>query len=257
MVPSPMTRRWCWLCLASVLIWTGLAAVRLQAAPVLETFTDHAAFVSALGPNAQVVNFDDVPTFQGRGSFEADRYANQGILIQADIPDQQPGATQAVGNSELAVSPPNVYFAELEGDFRDLSQVSFVREGKLALSAGFGSWFIDNRPFPGSESGNTSFLTAFGPGGAVLGQGQPGITERGGRSFLGLLTVDGVTDQPIAAISKILVVAGQRQLVEPFLDDFTFASPVLPVPEANAWVLLGATALGSLAAMRLRRCSAR
>jgi hypothetical protein len=128
MVPSPMTRRWCWLCLASVLIWTGLAAVRLQAAPVLETFTDYAAFVSALGPNAQVVNFDDVPTFQGRGSFAADRYANQGILIQANLPEQ-PGATQAVGNSELAVSPPNVYFANLEGDFRDLSQVSFVRGG--------------------------------------------------------------------------------------------------------------------------------
>jgi hypothetical protein len=198
---------------------------------VVETFTDHAAFVGALGPNAQVVNFDEVPTFQGRGSFEADRYANQGIFIQADIPDQQPGATQAVLNSQevlgfSAVSSPNVYFANLEGHFRDLSQVSFVRDGKLALSAGFGSWFIDNRPFPGSEPpANTSFLTAFGPGGAVLGQGQPGITERGGRSFLGLLTVDSVTDQPIAAISKILVVAGQRQNVEPTLDDFTFASP--------------------------------
>jgi hypothetical protein len=91
-----------------------------------------------------VVNFDDVPTFQGRGSFAADRYANQGILIQANLPEQS-GATQAVGNSELAVSPPNVYFAELVDAFRDLSQVSFVQDGKMALSAGFGSWFIDNR----------------------------------------------------------------------------------------------------------------
>jgi hypothetical protein len=253
-----MTGRWCWLCLASVLIWTGLAAVRLQAAPVLETFTDYAAFVSALGPNVQVVNFDDVPTFQGRGNFEADRYANQGILIQADLPDVQPGTTQAVANSELAVSPPNVYFAELDGDFRPVSQVSFVQDGKMAMSAGFGSWFIDNR-----DSGidvtpsSSSFMTAFGPGGAVLGRGQAPLTEPEGRSFLGLLTVDSVTDQPIAAISKILVVAGQRQLVEPPLDDFTFASPVLPVPEANAWVLLGATALGSLASIRLRPPPAR
>jgi hypothetical protein len=122
----------------------------LHAAVRVETFTDYSAFLSLLGQSAQVVNFDDVPTTNGFGYFDSNRYANQGILIRSASSAQ---AVEPLGS--LAVSPPNVYLSALSGgpttppEFRETSYLTFTQDGQPARTSAFGTFFVNNIGTPG------------------------------------------------------------------------------------------------------------
>jgi hypothetical protein len=129
--------------------------------------------------------------------------------------------------------------------------VSFTRGGQPALTSVFGTFFIGNTPTPEGES--ISGIAVSGANGQGLGGGLAGLTSQGGSTFLGFATVDGSSGDLVPAISEITVTAGSHGGgPEPDLDNFTFASPVSPVPEANAWVLLAAAALAGRVRWRAR-----
>jgi hypothetical protein len=247
-------------------------AARLQAAaPVVEAFTDYAAFRKALGAHAQVVTFDDVPTFaypgedpsdpNRFGSFEVNHYAPEGILIRGtvgrgiDFPDYGQGVFSSPFNG--AISPPNVYFSSFLGlGVREFSDLRFTRDGHAALTSAFGTYFLNNYN-PGQPPGSPnslSLLSAYGVDGSLLFEERPEVTAQGGSTFLGFATVDSATGRLVPAIREITVSAGEHDNVDVFLDNFTFGAPV---PEANGWVLLGATVLGAVGITRLRRSPGR
>jgi hypothetical protein len=254
MTAPQRTQRSRW-CLAGVLVAFHVCfGPSLKAAVVTETFTDYNAFLSLLGPTAQVVNFDDVPTVPFNGSsvrigfFDSDRYASQGILIRAN------GGAQAVTDlGGIAVSPPNVYYSSTTGSsFREGTFVSFTHDGQPALSSAFGAFFIGNtEPFgPGSGS-----ISGFSIGEADHPSIYAGLTSLNGSTFLGLATVDSVSGDLVPAISEITIRAGSHGAgPEPDLDNFVFAGNpgVSPVPEGNVWALLAAAALATVGLARRR-----
>jgi hypothetical protein len=226
----------------------------LNAAVVVETFTDYTAFLNLLGANAQVITFDDVPTVPNPGNpsyrygyFDSGRYAAQGIVISAV------GAqTVLSGPAYSAVSPPNVYSATLSGGpafppgaFRDETHLFFTHDGQPALTSAFGAFFVGNTPVDGESiaglaiGGDANFIHA-------------GLTSQDGSTFLGLATVDSLSGNLVPAISEIDASQGSHALHDAFLDNFTFTTPVSPVPEANVWVLLTATALAAVGRGRAR-----
>ena len=234
----------------------------LHAAVVVETFTDYAAFLRTLGPSSQVVTFDDVPTLpfpSGEafnpnrwGYFDPNRYAAQGGVIAAvGVP------TVSSGPGFPAVSPPNVYYAGISSgpavppsSFGDQSDLFFTRGGQPALSSAFGTYFIGNTPVNGVSY---SSLLAYGANGSLLASGEPAATTSGGSTFLGFAAVDSATGHLVPALHQVDVFAGKQNLVITYLDNFTFATPVSPVPEKNAWVLLAATALAAAVGWAWRR----
>ena len=234
----------------------------LKAAVTVETFTDYNAFLKLLGSQAQVVNFDDVPTLPldpsspsyRYGYFDSGRYANQGILIRAETGAQAVWSLPSVG----AVSPPNVYSAALGAapfppTFREVSELSFTRAGAPALTSGFGTFFINNYEAFGPGTGSVSFMEAYGADGSLLVRGDPATTAPNGSTFLGFATVDSSSGALVPAIDQIQVIAGLHDLVDVYLDNFTFATPV---PEGNAWALLVATALAVVGMYRRRVAAA-
>jgi hypothetical protein len=234
----------------------------LQAAVVVETFTDYTAFLKTLGAQAQVVTFDEVPTlpFGGVeasnpnrwGYFDPNRYAAQGLVIRAvGVP------TVSSGPAFAAVSPPNVYYAGISGgpavpplSFGDESRLFFTRGGGSALSSAFGTFFIGNTSVNGVSY---SSLVAYGADGSLLARGDPATTTPGGSTFLGFAAVDSATGELVPALSQVDVFAGKQNLVITYLDNFTFAAPASPVPEGNGWVLLAATALAAAVGWAPRR----
>jgi hypothetical protein len=238
----------------------------LKAAVRVETFTDYTAFLTLLGADAQLVNFDDVPTapfpsgenpnLNQWGYFDPNRYAAQGILINAvgGLP------TASNGPAFPAVSPPNLYYAGLSSgptlppaSFGDRSDLSFTRGGGPALTSAFGTYFIANTALNGVSY---SSLLAYGADGALLAQGAPAATGPTGNSFLGFAAVDSATGRLVPALSQVEVLAGKQNLVITYLDNFTFATPeAAPVPEANAGVLLAAAALAAAPALYRRRAA--
>jgi hypothetical protein len=238
--------RWC---LAGLVIAAGCVCFSpsLNAAVVVEKFTDYSAFLSLLGSGAQVVNFDDVPTPNGYGYFGPNRYADQGIVIDAE-------GTATVFPSLYAVSPSNVYAATFPpnnqepfppGAFRPQTILTFTRDGQPALTSAFGTFFINNESVFGE---NLSGLAIGGDYNFIL----PGLTGPNGSTFLGLATVDSATGQLVPAINDIFVAAGSQSLLNVYLDNFTFASPVSPVPEGNALALFAAAALAAVGLSRRR-----
>ena len=219
----------------------------LRAAIEVETFTDYNAFLSLLGQSAQVVNFDDVPTADGFGLFDSNRYATQGIVISASGGD---GYRQVAWSlPDFAVSPPNVYSAGLEAPglpptFREFTDLSFTRDGEPALTSAFGAFFINNPPTE-PEDNLHGFLGASGADGSLLAAGRAPRTARNGSSFLGFAAVDSEKGQLVPAIGQVEVNAGLHNVIDVYLDNFTFAAPVA-VPEANAWALLAGTALAAV-----------
>lgn len=147
---------------------------------VVETFTDYTAFLKALGANAQVITFDDVPTipFPGGdpsyrfGYFDANRYADQGLVFSFANP------TVLSGPGYGAVSLPNVYATTFfsgrgtfpPGPFRDESDLRFTHDGASALTSAFGTFFIGNELIDGSD---VSGMWAYGADGNILARGQP------------------------------------------------------------------------------------
>jgi hypothetical protein len=250
---TPLRSRWC---LAGVLVAFHVCfGPSLKAAVVVETFTDYNAFLSLLGSQAQVITFDDVPTIPDPilepdillyyGYLDPNRYADQGIVIHG-----QP--SQMVLRSSDAVSSPNVYQADLgvgpdpasvPGAFRETTFVSFTRNGQPALTSAFGTFFIGNTPIdelPGADFSSVGGYPA-------------GFTSPEGSTFLGLATVDSATGQLVPSIGEIDIRAGSHGTgPEPDLDNFTFASPVSPVPEGNVWALLAAAALAAVGLARRR-----
>jgi hypothetical protein len=243
--------RWC---LAGLLAAVCVAfSPPLKAAVTLETFTNYNAFLSLLGSQAQVVTFDDVPTSNGFGFFDPNRYANQGLVFSL--------ANPTVLNSPDAVSAPNVYensfptgLPTLLGPFRSQSAVSFTSGGQPAATSAFGTFFIGNEPVDGQD---TSGLAVGGDYNYI----PAGLTSRDGSSFLGVATVDSSTGQLVPAINQIWIAAGAQDLQDVYLDNFTFATPeevtpVSPVPEANAGALLAVTTLAAVALYRRRVATA-
>ena len=232
----------------------------LKAAVVTETFTDYNAFLSLLGPTAQVVNFDDIPNPNGFAPFLSNRYADQGLLFNTPSAAQNPGYGLAVLNfGSAAISPPNVYEKVFGADspnatggaFRSQTFLYFTHDGQPALTSAFGTFFIGNEPVNGSDLsgmstvGDYNFIPA------------PTTTSPTGSTFLGLATVDSVTGQLVPAIDQIVVNAGQQSNLDVWLDNFTLATPALPgkvppVPEANAWALFAGTALAAVGLYRRR-----
>lgn len=229
----------------------------LQAAVVVETFTDYNAFLSLLGSQAQVVNFDDVPTTNGYGYFDHNRYAAQGIVFLTN---------STVFSQSDAVSPPNVYAdtrlggsaafpTEPPGLFTEMSYLSFTHGGQSALTSAFGTFFIGNRlvDVPGPPPTEVVDLSGMLIGINDVGfTPAPTTTSPTGSTFLGLATVDSVTGQLVPAISAITVRAGTVDALfdlPVYLDNFTFATPV---PEGNAWALLAVTALSAAVLYRRR-----
>jgi hypothetical protein len=255
MTPSQRTRlrsRWC---LAGLVIAAGCVCFSpsLKAAVEVETFTDYTAFLKLLGPTAQVITFDDVPTLPlfGRdwyGYFDPNRYASQGIVIDAV------GTPTVLGGPDYpAVSPPNAYSATLSGGLnfppgamRDTTNLFFTRDGQPALTSAFGTFFIGNTAPLGF---NVAGLEADGANGSVLGRETAGVTSQDGSTFLGFATVDSVTGELVPAISEIVASQGSHSLYDALLDNFTFASPV---PEGNVWALLAAAALAAVGLSRWR-----
>jgi hypothetical protein len=221
----------------------------LHAAVVTETFTDYNAFLKLLGSSAQVVTFDDVPTSQGFGNFLSNRYANQGLLFNVPYADQQPGYGQSAWNfGSAAVSPPNVYshvfFAGegFSGAFRESTYLYFTHDGRTALTSAFGTFFIGNTGtfVPGRGLESDSGISLYGAGGSILGGGTAGLTSQNGSTFLGLATIDSATGELVPSIGEIYIVAGQHNLLDVYLDNFTFAAPV---PEGQPWALLAGALL--------------
>jgi hypothetical protein len=168
-----------------------------------------------------------------------------------------------------AVSPPNVYAAAESGGanfppgpFRDETFLYFTHDGQPALTSAFGAFFIGNVGSLGgpgaTELFSNSGLSAGGtysllpPGATGDGFIPAGLTSRDGSTFLGLATVDSATGQLVPAINEIDVEAAGDVGPQVFLDNFTFASPVSPVPEGNVWVLLAAAALAAVGRARWR-----
>jgi hypothetical protein len=220
----------------------------LKAAVTVETFTDYQAFLNLLGPTAQVVNFDDVPTtplpYDPSHGYayllDPNRYAGQGIVIAGE--DGEPTVLSGYG----AVSPPNVYTQtfdpganEAPAGFRDASEVGFTHDGQLTPTSAFGTFFL----------GTYAIDAAGTPGQVLQAHGSFGEYDAqprvGGTVFLGLATFDSVTGRLVPAISYVDITAGIGH-GPAFLDNFTFATPgeVPPVPEANGWALLGAALAG-------------
>jgi hypothetical protein len=262
MTTSQRTRlrsRWC---LAGLVIAAGCVCFSpsLQAAVELETFTDYSAFLSLLGSSAQVINFDDVPTVTYSdypetyhyGYFDPNRYADQGILIRPRI------GVPVVVPSPDAVSPPNVYVASETGGlnfppgpYESETSLYFTHDGQPALTSAFGAFFIGNVGVPSGPGGTELFsdsgLSAFG------GKFIPaGFTSYNGSTFLGVATVDSATGDLVPTMNAIGVSAAGDLGPQAFLDNFTFASPVLPVPEGNVWALLAAAALAAVGLGRWR-----
>jgi hypothetical protein len=274
MTPSQRTRlrsRWC---VAGLLIAAGCVAFSpsLQAAVELEAFTDYSAFLSLLGNSAQVINFDDVPTVTYSdypetyqyGYFDPNRYADQGILIRP-----RPAAVPVVLPTPDAVSPPNVYVASESGGlnfppgpYESETFLYFTHDGQPALTSAFGAFFIGNVGVPSGPGGTELFsdsgLSASGtysllpPG--ITGDGfiPAGFTSYNGSTFLGLATVDSATGDLVPAINEIDVSTAGYLGPQTFLDNFTFASPVSPVPEGNVWALFAAAALAAVGLSRWR-----
>jgi hypothetical protein len=210
---------------------------------VVETFTDYAAFLNLLGTNAQVVNFDDVPTSNGpSGFFDGQRYAGQGLVID--------GNPRAFNFGASAVSAPNVYANTFSfGGFRPLSTLSFTHDGQSSLTSAFGTFFVNS--LPNNYGDASSLLQGFDANGSLLFEGRPELPQFTANAFLGFATVDSSTGELVNAISQVQVIAG-AVFTPPsvYLDNFTFATPV---PEPNPWALLAATALAAVIRYRRRQ----
>jgi hypothetical protein len=204
----------------------------------METFTDYAAFLKTLGPSAQVITFDDVPTPNGYAYFDPYRYAAQGLVFGF--------ANPTALRYPSAVSSPNVYYSSVYprgGKFEDETALGFTRDGRPALTSAFGTFFL------GSE-GSGGALWVYGADGQ-LSRVAGGLTSR--PAFLGVATVDSLSGPLVPSIREIAISAGGAGS-DAFLDNFTFAAPVSAVPEANGWVLLAAAALAAVGLGR--RCVA-
>jgi hypothetical protein len=201
-----------------------------------------------------VITFDDVPTVPnpeqdppGRYAYlDPNHYAAQGIVFEAQ-------GTPTVLSDPDAVSPPNVYSATLgfpgspPGAIRDDTVLSFTRDGREALTSAFGAFFIGNREPFGPGTGSITGLVIGGIEGRFIAAGftQPA-------AFLGVATVDSQSGELVPSISAIDVHEGQHNLHDSFVDNFTFATPVSPVPEPNAGVLFAAAALAAMGLYRRR-----
>lgn len=236
-------------CVAGLLAAVCVAfSPSLKAAVTAETFTDYNAFLNLLGPTAQVVNFDDVPTTNGYAYLDSNRYAGQGIVING-----LDGAPTVFASPAGAVSPPNAFtptfapgaaFNDPPGALREDSEVGFT-----GLTSAFGTFFIN--PYAIDAAGT--------PGQSLIAHGsfgyysaQPTLTQP---AFLGLATVDSATGQLVPAISYVDIFAGIGHDAS-LLDNFTFATPVSPVPEGNAGALLAAAALAVVGLYRRRAATA-
>jgi hypothetical protein len=208
----------------------------LSAAIEVETFTDYDAFLKLLGPTAQVISFDDVPTPNGYAYLDPNYYAGQGIVFRGV------NGTPTVLSDPAAVSPPNVYSATFApGAVRDDTVLSFTRDDREALTSAFGAFFIGNHPIDGAS------ITGLELGGVEGRFIAAGFTQPA--AFLGVATVDSLSGDLVPAISAIDVHEGEHNLHDSFVDNFTFATPV---PEGNVWVLLAATALSAVVPYRRR-----
>ena len=127
--------------------------------------------------------------------------------------------------------------------FKDETALGFTREGRSALTSAFGTFFLGSEGYGGA-------LWVYGADGH-LSRVADGLTSR--PAFLGVATFDRLSGQLVPSIREIAALAGGAGS-DGFLDNFTFASPVSAVPEANGWVLFAATALAAVGLGR--RCVA-
>ena len=199
-----------------------------SAATVIETYTDRAAFEARLGV-VRVVDFDDVDETDSidPSPFAADRYApTLGIVITGE--DGQ-YASRGFGFPEdfMPLSAPNMYApGPIDNTFGGGNEttVTFSAAGSPAAVAGFGAAFID-------PDLSVSGFTALDPVGATLGSVAVPAAD-GSTLFRGLVTVDALSGEPVAAIAEVHLVTGTgwpAGLVNDGvpLDDFVFAPPAI------------------------------
>jgi hypothetical protein len=209
----------------------------------VETFTDRAAFEARLG-TVSVVDFDDIDTSASDPvAFDADRYAASTGMVITGEGGQYVSRSFTFPSDFTPTSPPNLYAPGPVGeDGANDTDVTFVSGGAPTLVAGFGAVFVD-ADFPGiQESGIAIFDAANQELAARTIDGGDGS-----QLFLGLVTVDEESGQPVAAIRRAHVVSGSewpaRDVGEGVaLDDFVSggaATVVLPAtPLAGKKLLL-------------------
>jgi hypothetical protein len=217
--------------------WMPFAA---SAATVVETYTARAAFEARLGI-VRVVDFDDVDeTDSGPTPFAADRYAaTLGIVITGEG-GQYASRDFGFPDDFVAVSAPNMYApgpVDNTAQGANETTVTFSAGASPALVAGFGAAFVDPDD-PGSG------FTVRDPLGATLGSVFVPAAD-GSTLFRGIVTVDDLTNEPVAAIARVDVVSGtawpENLAADGVpLDDFVFAMPV-PVEPSTTTTMVTAT----------------
>ena len=213
-------------------------------AVTVEVYTDRAAFDARLGGAVSVVDFDDVDTSTtDPAAFAADRYAASAGMVITGEGGQYASRGFEFPDDFVPTSAPNGYAPGPVGeDGANDTDVTFVTGGAASLVAGFGAVFID-ADFPGIEA---SGITIYDGENAELAAETIDGPD-GSQLFLGLVTVDETSGDPVAAIRRAHVVNGSewpaRDVGEGVvLDDFvagTGASEALPgTPLAGKKLLL-------------------
>ena len=189
-----------------------------------------------------VVNFDDIDTSGiDPVAFAADRYlGSHGIIITGE---QGQYASPVFGSTYdfAPVSAPNMYapgpvdMSSCSGwDGGNDTDVAFSKDALGGSTAGFGLYFVD-ADWPGD---GPSGFAIYDNEGNELGRSGTVRTLNRGKRFVGLVTVDKATNQPIAAIAWVNIVNGSGWLENDCnegvaLDNFVFRKPVVtPVPTA-------------------------
>lgn len=231
------------------------AAAAAHAGVVFETYTDRPAFEARLG-SVQVIDFDDIDTSQqDPAAFAADRYEAATGAVITGATDEGQYASRGFGfpGEFDAVSNPNVFapgpISAVTGT-NTTTRVTFSDGGAPGVVAGFGAFFID-ADFP--QLGPSS-LGVFDADGGFLAEIDPISGGNGSQLFRGIVAVDDVTDQPIAAIGSAQLVSGDEfpsvDVSEGVvLDDFVFST----VPEPSGPLLLAAAAVALACRARLLR----
>ncbi len=200
----------------------------------IKVMRDRREFERLLQGSRQLVDFDDIDTSRADiVPLEADRYANQGIVIRGQSgqfasrtfghPAQFPPVTRP---NSFAPGPKAKKPHTANNPGGNKTNVTFTVEDRPGLASGFGVTFIDaDWPSEGQCS-----ITVFGWDGRELAVGDNISGPSGGGVFVGIVAMD-EQGNLIPAISKVKIVNGSgwpsNEKVEGVtLDDLLFSLPV-------------------------------
>jgi hypothetical protein len=203
----------------------------------IELYTDRSKFEARVDGRVHVVDFDDIDTSMADVvPFAEDHYKGKGILIKGQD-GQFVSRTFLYDDDYVPTTKPNMFAPGPRAnkdagpsDGGNQTTVTFLSQGELSATRGFGAIFID-ADFP--KQGACK-LAIFDRSGKELAVEQGFSGENASILFRGMIAVD-QTGKPVPAIARVQLINGSgwpevSEAEGVTLDDFIFGIPT-PLPE--------------------------